>query len=720
MATLLFEIGVEELPSWYVRQGEGALRELLGERLGAVRLRHGEVRSFATPRRLAVLVSDLAERSELREELRRGPSVSAAFEADGAPSKAAVGFARASGVDVASLTIEETDRGAYVHARRQVGGEEAASLLPELLAGVVRDLPAPRKMRWAAFDLAFVRPLAWITALLDEEVLPLRLAGLESGRVTRGHRFLHSRPVELRSAADYPDALVAASVIPSRDRRRAAVIETARAAAAADGHRLEPGTSLEDEVTDLVELPTGILGRFDPSFLELPEAVLSTVMIHHQRFFPTRDANGALAPAFVSVSNNRVPDEAVVRAGYEQVLRGRLDDARFFWDADRRQTLAQHAWALAGIAFHKELGSMADKVARVAQSTKRLTELLGASKEETSTLRQALPLFRADLSTQMVYEFPELEGTMGCAYALAEGLPERVAVALEEGVLPRGPAGALAASRIGALLAVADRLDTVVGFFAIGRRPSGSADPFGVRRASLGALRTLNAQGWRVPLGKVLEAVASSFTAPSAGAETVSEVERFLWERVAGLLTEEGLSPRVVRAAVRGSRSVIGAGRRAHLLRALLPLPGFADLLTLHKRAANLGKQAQADLAVRPALFRDAVEAPLYDALPEARRGVERLMASARKQLAPWDLGSGPGAALTDLDAAVADVVRVKAPLDAFFEGVLVMVDDAEVRANRLALLAEVAEALSDLGALSELGALAERGAASELEAAEG
>ncbi len=714
MPTLLFEIGTEELPSWYVRQGEVALAELMRERLSAAGLAHGAIETFATPRRLTVIVQDLSERSARREEVRRGPAASAAFDPNGAPTKAAIGFARACGVDPAQLSVEETEKGSYVFARREAGGEAAAELLPEVLAKVVTDLPAPRKMRWGAFELCFVRPLAWLVALLDDTVVPFTLAGLEAGRATRGHRFLSPDWVELAHARDYPEALAAANVVARRSERLERVIEAACAAAASESLQLARDPGLEDEVTDLVEFPTGVLGRFDPDFLELPEAVLSTVMIHHQRFFPTRDEAGDLAPSFVAVSNNRVHDLSVVRSGYEQVLRGRLEDARFFWDADRRETLAQHAWALAGIAFHKELGSMADKVARVAQATRRLAELLGASKEEAAALKQALPLFRADLATQMVYELPELEGTMGSAFARAEGLPEAVAVALEDGVLPRGPGGALPSTRVGALLAVADRLDTVVGFFAIGRKPSGSADPFGVRRASLGALRTLASQGWRVPLSKVVEAVAESFTTPSVSAETVAEVQRYLWDRVAGLLAEEGLQPKVVRAAGQGSRSVIGAGRRAHLLQALLQLPGFGDLLTLHKRAANLAKQAQAHVKVRPALFRDPVEAPLHDALPSARRGVERLMASARKQLPPWDLGRGPGVTLCDLDAPVAEVVRLKVLLDDFFEGVLVMVDDIEVRTNRLALLSEVAEALSDLGALAHLEAAPEPGRPSQ------
>ena len=708
MSTLLFEIGTEELPSWFVRQADAALPERARARFAAAHLRHGAARVYATPRRLALLVEGVATHTERRVEARRGPAEAAAYDADGRPTRAAIGFARGCGVDPATLVVEETDKGRYVYARREIGGEAAADVLPELLAGLIDDLPAPRKMRWGSHDVSFVRPLAWLVALLDDQVVPVRFADIVAGRASRGHRFLHPHSVELARAGDYRQALSAADVVVERAERRAAVVAAAQAAAAAAGLELVRAADLEEEVVDLVESPSAILGAFDARFLDLPEAVLATVMIHHQRFFPTREQSGAFAPAFVAISNNRVPDDAVVRSGYEQVLRGRLDDARFFWDADRRQTLAQHAWALGGIGFHKELGSMADKVARVAQSTRRLAELLGASKEEAAALKQALPLFRADLATQMVYELPELEGTMGAAYARAEGLPDAVALALEDGALPRGPAGALPQSRVGALLAVADRLDTVTAFFAIGRRPSGSADPFGVRRAALGALRTLAAQGWRVPLPKVLEAVAAAFSGSEADADVQAEVERYLWDRVAGLLAEEGLPPMVIRAAVHGSRSVIGAGRRAHLLHALVGVAGFGDLLTLHKRAANLVAKVDSQARVRPGLFRDPVEAPLHDALPEARRGVERLMASARKQLAPWDLGRGPQAQLVDLDAAVADVVLLKAPLDAFFEGVMVMVDDADVRTNRLALLAEVAEALSDLGALEHLEALSD------------
>jgi glycyl-tRNA synthetase beta chain len=706
MSTLLFEIGTEELPSWYVAQGGAALAALLRSRLAEASIEHGALRPFATPRRLAVVVHDVAEASARRVLARRGPSERAAYDASGAPTKALLGFAQSNGVDAADLVVEEGEKGRYVYAHVPVGGDPTPSLLLELLAGVVRDLPAPRKMRWAEVETAFVRPVSWLVALLDDEVVPVSVAGRTAGRVTRGHRFLHPGPVELSHAGAYEGALAAASVVADREERKATVVAAARAAAATEGLELVRDAALEDEVCDLVEAPVAVLGAFADRFLDLPDEVLATVMVHHQRFFPTRDGDGRFAPRFVALSNNRVPDEAVVRSGYEGVLRGRLEDARFFWDADRSESLSQHAWGLSGIAFQKELGSMGDKVARVGVAARQVADVLGVNDEEAATLRAALPVFRADLATQMVYELPELEGTMARAYALAEGQAPEVARTLEDGVLPRGHGGPLPSTRVGAILAVADRLDTLVGFFAIGRRPSGSADPFGLRRAAVGLVRTLAAHGWRVPLRKLVDAVATAYGAGPRVDEAVrSEVEAFIWDRVVGLLGEEGVPTTVIRAAVGGSRSVIGAARRAHLLHALMARDGFGDLMTLYKRAANLARQAPRGATVRPGLFRDEAEAPLFEALPDARRGVEGLMAGVRRQLLPWDLGTRPDHRLDGLDEAVTEVVRLKAPLDTFFDSVLVMVEHEETRTNRLALLAEVAAVLRDLGALEHLEA---------------
>jgi glycyl-tRNA synthetase beta chain len=705
MSDLLFEIGTEELPSWYVDEGRAALAQLLEERLAIAGLAAERVRGFSTPRRLAVLAEGLPERSEVREELRRGPAAEVAFDDSGAPTRAGRGFAASSGVEPTALEIRDTERGRYVFARLKRGGDPASGVLPGLLAELVGDLPAPRKMRWADVDTPFMRPVQWLLAMLDDTVLELQAAGVRAGATTRGHRFLAPGEVRLRHAASYLDTLREVSVLADPGERDEATWGAVCEAAGREGLTAHDDPVLRAEVRNLVEYPVAVLGRFDEGYLELPDEVLSTVMIHHQRFFPTHAADGTLARYFVGVSNNRVIDEKVVRAGYEQVLEGRLYDARFFWDADRRKSLSQHAWGLSGIAFQKDLGSMADKITRVSDVAARLAQVLELPKEERAALDQALPIFRADLSTDMVFELPELEGVMARAYARAEGLSEEVAQALEDGVLPRGPGDRLPATAIGAVLAVADRIDKVMGFFALGKRPSGSADPFALRRDGLGIARVLNAQGWRLPLADLVLEGAAPHRANGLDipAEGEAEVERFLWDRVGSLLNDQGMPVAVVRAAVQGSRSVIDASRRAHLLRSLMGQEEFPDLMALYKRAANLARQEERRRNVKPGLFRNEYEAPLFEALPEARRGVEALLAQVREALPGWDLAQPPETPLGELGDEVRAVLALKAPLDAFLDNVLVMVDELEVRANRLALLREVTEVLRELGALDQL-----------------
>jgi glycyl-tRNA synthetase beta chain len=706
MPELLFEIGTEELPSWYVRRGSEALASGLCERLERSRIAYGEVHVYATPRRLAVLVSDLAAASERRTEARRGPAAAAAFDASGAPTRAAQGFARGQGIDPSALTVEETERGSYVFAHIEVGGVESAEVLPPLLAELVATLPAPRKMRWGEGETPFVRPVAWLLALLDSEVLPVEAAGQSAGRTTYGHRFLAPEPIEVDSPASYLSSLREAQVLADRAERRTVTLEAARAAAAEAGLELAEDPALIDEVTDLVELPIGVLGRFDSAYLSLPDEVLMKVMIQHQRYFPTRErAGGPLAASFVSVSNNRVPDVDLIRRGYQQVLDGRLYDARFFWDADLGKSLSQHAWGLSGIGFHKKLGSMADKVARVADVSPAAAESAGLAADETQALEGALPIFRADLATEMVVEFPELEGVMARAYALEEGLPERVAAALEDGVLPRGPGAPLPSGEAGALLAVMDRLDKLVGFFSLGQRPSGSADPFALRRDANAVARVLTARGWSVRPAELIAHTIDAYRSAKIdiGEGAAADVEAFLWDRVASLLAEEGVATSVVRAAVADGPAVITAARRAHLLSALLEHPEFPDLMTLSKRAANLAATAPAGLDPAPNRFEDPHEAPLHAALPAARRSVDDLVAAMRRSFGAWDLGAGPAGPLGGIDDPLEALLALKAPLDAFLDNVLVMVEDSALRDNRLALLAAVRDVLAPLGALEEL-----------------
>ncbi len=707
MATLLFEIGTEELPSWYVSQGRLGLERLAAERLKAAGLTFGSIRSFGTPRRLAVLVAGLSEQSAVREELKRGPAVSAAFDEGGNPTRAAEGFARANGVDPSDLFTQETDKGTYVFVRKQLGGERAADLLPTLLEALVRDLPAPRKMRWGKVDTPFLRPVAWLVALLDDMVISVSAAGVASGRTTRGHRFLGGGSPQLPHASDYETVLRQASVVADQDERCAATLRAAEEAAGAEGLTLLNETGLLGEVADLLEAPFAVLGHFDERYLSLPEEVLATTMIHHQRFFPTRRKDGTLAPYFVGVSNNDVPDRALVRRGYEGALNPRLSDAQFFWDADRSRSLSQHAWALSGVGFHKGLGTMADKVARTHTAALALADLLGLSRDEKETLSGALPIYKADLATQMVAELPELEGVIGRAYALAEGQTAEVAEALESGVRPVMSGAPLPGSRVGAVLSLADRLDKLLGFFALGQRPSGSADPFGLRRDAVAVARILTAQGWRVGLAEIVSAAATAYEgdAPAVTGETVANVTAFVWDRVAGLLEQEGVPNTLVRAVTADAPPVITASRRAHLLKALSQEAEFESLLQLYKRAANLAKQLDAETEINPRRFSSPYEQPLYDAIPEAKGALEELLDAVRQELTPWDLGSGPARELTALPG-LPDILALKAPLDAFLDNVLVMVDENAVRRNRLALLDEVSGSLRELGRLEVLEGL--------------
>lgn len=715
-ADLLFEIGTEELPSWYVRSGSTALAELLSQRLSSLGFSPRSVSAYGTPRRLTVIAHGVPLRSEERLEERRGPGAGVAFAADGTPTRAAEAFASSAGVAVADLEVRENDKGAsYVYAKMKRGGDEAVAVLPAVLASIVPDLPAPRKMRWASESVQFVRPVAWLLAVLGDRVLSFEVAGVGSGPTSLGHRFLAPDPLRIAEPGEYLDELRAAWVEVDIDARRTATLEAGTAAAASEALTLYHDDTLLDEVVGLVEWPFAILGSFSETYLELPEEVLATVMIKHQRFFPTRDASGALAARFVAISNNRVPDENLVRRGYEGVLGGRLYDASFFWRSDRRKSLSQHAWALSGIAFQKELGTMADKTARVASAAEAMADALEVTPDDKGALMQALPLFKADLATEMVYEFPELEGVMARAYALAEGQPAAVADALLGGVMPRSSADHLPGTTPGAVLAVADRLDKLVGFFALGKRPTGSADPFGLRRDALAVLRVSAAAGWRVPLVTLVEAAAASYrgTRVEVDSETLFEVVDFLWDRVAAQLDEHGFTPQVARAAVGGSATVMGAVRRSLLLGALTARDGFADLMALYKRAANLAAPALATAAaprgheaedgVKPGLFSLPQEEPLYRALPAAAAGVEGLLAAVAHQVAPLDPARQPRAELVGLEDPLAQVIALKAPLDSFLDGVLVMADDDAVKRNRLALLAGVVGPLRRLGSLEFL-----------------
>jgi glycyl-tRNA synthetase beta chain len=703
---LLFEIGTEELPSWYVLSSWRDVAELTKTLLANAQIEHGDIRSYATPRRITVTVENLATTSTQRTELKRGPAVSAAYDAEGNLTKAALGFAKANNVAPEKIIRQDTDKGSYIFAEISLGGEDVENLLPSILKEIVEKIPAPRKMRWSDVPTPFMRPVSWLVALLDKNVIPVEVAGATSGRTTYGHRFLSPKAYDFKDAKNYEKTLEKLFIIADPKVREEKTLEAAQSAASQAGFSIESNTALLEDISHIVEYPVAILGSFDESYLELPEEVLATTMIHHQRFFPTRDKSGKLAAHFVGISNNKVPDEAVVRKGYEQVLGGRLYDAKFFWESDRKKSLSQHAWGLGGIAFQKELGSMGDKISRVSVTAKALAERLGSSETEMNTLEEVLPIFRSDRATQMVGELPELEGIMGRAYALAEGHSAEVAQALEDGMLPKGPSDPIPTSTIGAILAVADKLDTLTGFFAINKRPSGSADPFGLRREANALVRVLNAKGWNISVSEFVDMAAQSFTGNvTANEEAQKTLTSFLWDRVQSLLAEEDIRVELVRAATSDNPAIITATQRCHLLQTLSENPEFPALMTLYRRATTLANQAPEKAKADVRLFND-YETQLFETLPKAKDAVERLLSKTKEQLGTWDLGKGPVHELSTLEQDISEALSVKAPLDAFLDNVMVMVDDAKLKNNRLALLREVRDVLRTVGRLEELEGL--------------
>ncbi len=656
-------------------------------------LGYADLLATATPRRLVLYVRGLDLRQPDRRERVRGPAAAAAFAADGSPTAAALGFARSQGVDVASLRVEETPAGRYVFAERVRAGRPAAEILAERLPAAITGLEFPRSMRWGSGDLRFIRPIRWLVALLGSDVVPFAVAGVESGRVTRGHRVLGGGPVTVARAEDYFRALEAAGVIVDHGRRRDLIRRQVEEAAASAGGRPLLDEELLDEVTFLVEYPTAFAGRFDPAYLELPDAVLITPMKHHQRYFPVA-ADGRLLPAFVGVRNGGREHLDLVVAGNEKVLRARLADARFFFREDTRRPLADYVKRLEGIVFQARLGSMAEKVERVRSLAAVLADRVGADAELRGVLDRAAYLCKADLATSMVYEFPELQGIMGREYARRSGEPEAVAEAVFEHWLPRFAGDALPATPAGACLAVADKLDTICGCFAAGIQPTGSQDPYALRRQALGVIHTLRgglAGLDRLGLGELVDMALDRYAGrpefpagPGRDALRQAVVE-FFFGRIRSLMGEDGYAHEVVEAVLATGCDVPGElWRRASALTELAGSPELAEAGAAYRRAANLAEKAESDEVV-PALLTGAGERALWEGLAAAEGGIR-----ARAEAG-------------DYAGYFAAYARLRLAVDRFLDETMVMVDDAAVRRNRLALLRRVARLgrlVADLGRL--------------------
>ncbi|REF36811.1 glycyl-tRNA synthetase beta chain [Thermasporomyces composti] len=672
-STLVFEIGTEELPHAEVRKAREAVREALVSKLADTRLAHGEVRTYATPRRIVAIVEDVAPREPDAERTVRGPRVAQAYDADGQPTKAALGFARGQGVDVNDLRRVEQGGVEYVAAVRTDVGRPAAEVLSGILGQVVTGLRADKNMRWNDPQLSYSRPIRWLLALLGDVEVPVAVSSLASGRATRVHRIAERPVVEVPSADGYLDFLRKHGIIVDPAERRAMVIEQASRLASEVGGRIdvEGDAALLDEITNLVEEPVSILGSFDQRYLELPNEILTTVMRKHQRYLPVRAEDGTLLPYFVAVANGAC-DHDLVRAGNEAVLRARYEDAAFFWRADLEVSPEQHKSGLSKLAFESRLGSMADRADRIAAVASSLADLVGLPEADRATLRRAGELAKFDLATQMVIELTSLAGTMAREYARRAGEPEAVAQALYDMELPRTAGGELPATTPGALLALADRFDLLAGLFAVGAVPTGSSDPFALRRAALGVVSILRGR-------------------PELAAVTVETGLRVAADRVRAQgveVPDSALAEAAEFVVRRYEQQLLDAGYDHNLVQAVVPLgnaPARADE-TLAELVRRTGDATFQDLVTALQRVRRIVPADAtanYDA--SALREPEEL--GLREEVAKVREALGDAPTLAEFVDAASTLVG---PINAFFDAVLVMADDPAVRAARLGLLASI------------------------------
>lgn len=691
MNTLLFEIGTEEIPAGYIDPAVSALAAFMEKQLTASRIAFGTLETFATPRRLAVRIQDVADAQRAETTEVMGPPEKVAFDADGNPTVPAQKFAEKVGLPLDAVEIRETPKGRYLYALVEETVRPAAALLAEIFPAAVKAIPFPKTMRWAATDLAFARPIQSYVALLGEEVIPFTIEGVTSGRITSGHRFHHPDPVTIPSPDTYEETLLAAGVMAHVAKRRNAVEEAVAAVAATSGGQVISDPELVDIVTHLVEAPYPVLGSFDESFLEVPKEVLVTSMREHQKYFAVEDAEGRLLPCFIAVNNTDPKDMDLVRAGHQRVLRARLSDARFFWDTDQKSTFDQWNEKLTHVRFQAKLGTIAEKVARFRELAAWIANHLDVDGDMAADIDRCAVLCKADLECQMVYEFPEVQGIMGRAYALLAGETERVAFAIEDHYKPVASGGELPRDLTGAVVALSDKLDTLCGCFSVGLKPTGAADPFALRRASIGILQILLARDIEISLEDLVAAsvdlVGEKRTEDAES--TKAAVLDFIVTRLTNLLAEEGFGKDVIAAVSAADARVIpDVKRRVAAVSRMKEHPDFQPLAAAFKRVGNILKKTEGILPqVDAAKLEEAAEKDLFAAVSDCTTKVEACMKDGA------------------LDAALLEIAGLRASVDAFFEGVMVMAEDEAVRNNRLGLLAMVAALFERFADFSKISA---------------
>ena len=682
---LLLEIGTEEIPAGFIPDALSALASALGKEIKTSRISFSEIRTMGTPRRLVVIGKGFLEKQEALVTEKIGPARNLAFDQNGNPSKAAVGFARSQGVDVSQLEIIRNDKGEYVCVRKKEEGRATRDILSEILPAIITSLPFKKSMRWGNSHVTFARPIHWITAVYEGKVVPFRIGELESGTCSYGHRFLSPGPFEVKDSASYLESARKAHVIADpEERKRIIREEIKKAASSVSGIPLEDEELLET-INYLTEFPTALCGTFPREYLKLPHEVLITCMKSHQKYFPVVNGKNILLPSFVVVTNTLARNPAMVIKGNERVLMARLADARFFFEEDLKIPLIQRAEKLKGVLFHSRLGTSYEKVERFTALAVHLANLL-APEIKTDVERASL-LCKADLVSGMVGEFPELQGVMGREYALRSGEKREVAEAIFEHYLPRFAGDRLPGTDTGAIVSIADKLDTIAGCFGVGLIPTGAADPYALRRQALGIINIILDKGYNLNVSGLLDTCLDLLQSKLSRKrdEVKIDVIEFFRTRMANQLLTQGFSYDVVDAALSiDFDDLFECFKRVKALQNLKREPYFEPLAITFKRAMNIIKE-DVGVKINPTLFEGKAEENLLSAYQEIKRKAEDLL---KKK---------------DYSACLEEMAKLKGPIDAFFDGVMVMVDDERIRKNRLALLSGITSLFGRIADFSKI-----------------
>ena len=678
---LLFEIGAEEIPAGFMPNILGQLKQLAETKLNDAHLPFESIATYGTPRRLALIVKGLADTSAEISERHKGPSASIAYDADGNATKAAIGFARGKGLDVADLVVED----GYIYAETKTAGVPAKDIVTDMLPQLITGLNFPKSMHWGNLDAKFVRPVRWLVALLDEEVIPVEFATVKSGNVTRGHRFLGADEITIKNAASYVDTLKENFVMVDQDARRELISKQLHDIAASKNASIVWDDDLLEEINYLVEWPTALCGGFEESYLALPDAAIITPMKDHQRYFPLVDQEGKLLPMFLTVRNGSDHSIEVVQAGNERVLRARLDDAKFFFNEDRKKPLIDRQDGLTKIVFQEGLGNLADKTERLLKLGRVFGEECGLHEDAAVVLERATELAKTDLTTGMVTEFTELQGVMGKEYALLDGESPEVAEAIFEQYLPRFAGDVLPQTEAGKVLSIIDKVDNIVATFSRGLIPTGSQDPYALRRQTIGILNILLGSEWNISLRPIFKASMDLLNVPAEKQdELLGQVEEFFTLRLKNIFLDREVPHHVIDLLL--SNNELSVADAEGLVNALLAnrIDENVELVQAYTRMYNLVKDVEYTGVNRDLLKEDAEKA-LFEAASKA----------SEISSAAWEAG--------DYDAVVAVPATLVPAINKFFEDVMVMDKDEAIKANRLQLVRLAYNVMAIIGDISAL-----------------